>query len=598
MGGVVMGEYDTFSFHGNQAIIKTTGNVCQTAHELLSSALFKETIHRFLEHLRGHNSKYLGVFPQGLSAYEQDDQLCLLLLHLSSKPKNDLLQKEPAFSPYFKDSYLLHQLVESLYNFWRSYERFLVCYSGMESEHSFEKRPYRTFNRTVESLNHLVLGVYRDICENITGDHPKIYRQLPAGCQTAAIAVKKPMAHLQEPYTFLKEIPVIRQVLIVPPLILDPPMNKRTGQFQVVGSTASAILQSLHLSPAEWLCYPAKVADLTVLVYFNTTFIGLGMSLANLFELADETELGKKPDAIFFYGIPHDVFDGYKDQTIFYEDKVHNYFVGLIPDHETYAYFGYLKKMMLTLHNSIMIKRGRLPVHGAMVNIMLKNGKSANVVIFGDSGAGKSESLEAFRVLAKDYIRDMTIIFDDMGSLELTPYDIIKAYGTETGAFVRLDDLQPGFAFGNLDRSIIMSPQKINARAILPITTLQEVLQGYTVDYFLYANNYENVDATHPLFQQLHTPQDALGVFREGKRMAKGTTTEKGLSTTYFANIFGPIQYKELHEPIAIKFFEAFFRSGIIVAQLRTRLGIPGYETKGPEEAAKALFQVIAERRS
>lgn len=590
-----MDEYDTFSFYGNQAVIRTTGDLCQTAHELLSSSLFKEIIHRFLDHLRLHNSKYLGIFPPGLPAQEQDDKLCLLLQRLAVRTKSDILEKEPAFVPYFEDSYLLHQLVETLYNFWRSYERFLICYSTIEHEHSFEKRPYRTFNRTVESLNHLVLGVYRDICENITGDHPKIYRQLPAGCQTAAIAVKKPTTYLQEPYTSLREIPVIRQVLIVPPLILDPPVNKRTGQFQVVDSSASTLLASLHLSPAEWLCYPTKVADLTVLVYFHSKFIGLGMSLANLFELADDTEL-RKPDAIFLYGVPQDLLSGYKEPTIFYEDKDHECFVGFIPENEAYGYFGYLKKMILTLHNSIMIKRGRLPVHGAMVSIMLKNGKSANVVIFGDSGAGKSESLEAFRVLAKDYIRDMTIIFDDMGSLELTPYGMVKAYGTETGAFVRLDDLQPGFAFGNLDRSIIMSPQKINARAILPITTLQEVLQGYIVDYFLYANNYEEIDATHPLFEQLHTPHDALTVFREGKRMAKGTTTEKGLSTTYFANIFGPTQYRDLHEPLAQKFFEAFFNTGIVVAQLRTRLGIPGYETKGPEEAAKALLNAIAQR--
>ncbi|MDZ7821174.1 MAG: hypothetical protein U5N26_04820 [Candidatus Marinimicrobia bacterium] len=43
--------------------------------------------------------------------------------------------------------------------------------------------------------------------------------------------------------------------------------------------------------------------------------------------------------------------------------------------------------------------------------------------------------------------------------------------GTETGAFVRLDDLQPGYAFGQLDRSIIMSPGKINSRILLPVTT-------------------------------------------------------------------------------------------------------------------------------
>ncbi len=75
--------------------------------------------------------------------------------------------------------------------------------------------------------------------------------------------------------------------------------------------------------------------------------------------------------------------------------------------------------MTLTLHNLIMIKRGYLPIHGAMVNIVTKNDKTANVIIMGDSGAGKSESLEAFRELSEDYISDMTIIFDDMGVVKL-----------------------------------------------------------------------------------------------------------------------------------------------------------------------------------
>ena len=49
-----------------------------------------------------------------------------------------------------------------------------------------------------------------------------------------------------------------------------------------------------------------------------------------------------------------------------------------------------------------------------------------------------------------------------------------------------------------------------------------------------------------------------------------------------------------LHEKLAIKYFKALFESGVRIAQLRTRLGIPGFETKGPESAAEALFEVIS----
>ena len=81
--------------------------------------------------------------------------------------------------------------------------------------------------------------------------------------------------------------------------------------------------------------------------------------------------------------------------------------VGYVSHSEEIDYFGYMKKMTLTLHNLVMIKRGYLPIHGAMVNVELKNGKSANIVIMGDSGAGKSESLEAFRTLSEEYIRSI-----------------------------------------------------------------------------------------------------------------------------------------------------------------------------------------------
>ena len=119
-----------------------------------------------------------------------------------------------------------------------------------------------------------------------------------------------------------------------------------------------------------------------------------------------------KPDIVFVFGAK-DSFE--KVKTVFYDDVENNIMLGYISYGDEIDYFGYVKKMALTLHNLIMIKRGSLPIHGAMVNIIMNNGKSANVVIMGDSGAGKSECLEAFRSLSEDYISDMTIVFDDMG---------------------------------------------------------------------------------------------------------------------------------------------------------------------------------------
>ena len=75
--------------------------------------------------------------------------------------------------------------------------------------------------------------------------------------------------------------------------------------------------------------------------------------------------------------------------------------------------------------------------------------------------------------------------------------------------------------------------------------------------------------------------------------MSKGTTTSSGLVHSYFANIFGPPEYRCIHEEIASKFFSAFFKNDIFVGQMRTRLGIPGYESSGPREAAIELLKII-----
>ena len=75
--------------------------------------------------------------------------------------------------------------------------------------------------------------------------------------------------------------------------------------------------------------------------------------------------------------------------------------------------------------------------------------------------------------------------------------------------------------------------------------------------------------------------------------MSKGTTTSTGLVHSYFANIFGPPEYKTVHEKIASKYFLSFFKNNVFVGQMRTRLGIPGYESTGPKEAAMELLKII-----
>ena len=435
-------QRSTLNIIGNKAVLNIRERMCETAEELLASDKFRLVLDHCLNNLRSKNSpfwNFSGVVLLMKSVWtillklfhywsNMNAVLCLIFL-ISPKSFSKTLDKLTGF-------------VEYLYDYWRHFDRFII--NDSEGDR-LDKRPYRTFNETIEQLTHLVRMVYRHIQENITGSHPSVYRQVPAGAEMAVISLPKDIAYKGEKYKKLNIVPVIRQMLIYPPLVIQQPMNKRTGHFKKIQQNP---LDLIDLQAGEWLCYPAKVGKLLIMVYFHIDFYELGFSMCNLFQLADDSDLEKKPDALFIYGAQGNVIDGLaKFSTVFYDDEENGIFVGAIPDRPEFGYFGYLKKMILTLHNSIVMKSGNMPFHGAMVKILLQGNKEATILMMGDTGAGKSETLEAFRVLAEKHIRELTIIADDMGSIELDSNGCPIGYGTEIGAFLRLDDLTARLCF-------------------------------------------------------------------------------------------------------------------------------------------------------
>jgi hypothetical protein len=50
----------------------------------------------------------------------------------------------------------------------------------------------------------------------------------------AVISLPKDIAYSGEKYKKLNSVPVIRQMLIYPPLVIQQPMNKRTGHFKKI----------------------------------------------------------------------------------------------------------------------------------------------------------------------------------------------------------------------------------------------------------------------------------------------------------------------------------------------------------------------------
>lgn len=566
-----------FSFSRNIAILNFSAHYCDTSESLLNSKGFRKILDSYLAHFqKRHRRAYERIATCAKNGNVTDYILRIIKL-LFSLEMDDIARDSESERELFQNTDDLIELVEGLYNYWRRIERFSVIYNRYYGE-GLQKV---NFIEAIDKFNHLVLSTYRTILTRLTGKRIRVFRQLNAGVN-AAVVLQKLSWSQQEIYKGLSPVLFIDSVILNPPLILYPKQNRRESPFVEMDENP---LIGLQLHREEWFCYPALVGHSLAYVFFHKDFLPLGLSLSNLFELAPlEYCKNREPDLLYVFG--------YKDQeskTVFYHDKERDVVIGYVSYDEAYDYFGYLKKMILTLHNIRMIEQGKLPIHGAMVNLKLFNGQEKNIVIIGDSGAGKSESLEALRVLSGDYIKHMVVIFDDMGTFSLEDGEIV-AYGTEIGAFIRLDDLDIGYAYRQIDRSIFMNPDRENARVVLPVTTYADITRGYPIDLVLYANNYEEGEELE-IFDDVET---AKWVFIRGARRAKGTTSEKGLVESFFANPFGPLQRKGQTLALIDLYFRHLFEKNIKVGQIRTGLAVPGQEQLGPMRVAEKLFKYIS----
>lgn len=190
------------------------------------------------------------------------------------------------------------------------------------------------------------------------------------------------------------------------------------------------------------------------------------------------------------------------------------------------------------------MKVRNLPIHGALVHIVLKNNSTANDIIFGDSGAGKSESLDAFRTLAKDYLKSFKIILIIWGAWKL---NMTKSFPQERKS-------EPLFSWMTwrkythllqwIDSFLWIQTKLIPAR-LTPIAEIPRYYLWIWGRKYLSANNYESPKAKIRLFDQQSEAQE---VFISGKRMAKGNTSESGTIQRFLQIHFAPFRMRVMWE--------------------------------------------------
>jgi len=560
---------EAFYMARKTVLLNYTKEYIKNPNDLLSSYGFSQYLDYYLEHLSEEYPELYEWLKRDMVYDDLKNELIKFLKLLS------VLDIDNFDHPYIKKLDYLNETIELAYDYWRNLQRYSYIYTTNDSGLQFVN-----FMDADVVFNRVVLNFYRNIQQKVQGTNNSVFRQLQAGTNASFVLTNY---HWNVPgeYSLLGQIPFINQIMLRTPLIIHPLSNKRRNVF---APTEFNPMREFS-TPQEWFCYPAKVGDQLTYCYFHRNFAKGLVAMPNLFELATAEEVNNhKPDCIMLFGNPDESTD-----TVYYHDTKNDIWVGKVSDHDLIEYFGYVKKMVLTLHNLAVMEKGWLPIHGAMINLYLKDGSKKGIVLMGDSGAGKSETIEAMTAVAHGEIIRQEIIFDDMGSFHIDKNGDVVAQGTEIGAFVRLDDLDKGTAYKDLDRAVFFNPESANARVVTPAAPYNVISKEHHVDMFLYANNYTDKRG----LREVSTLEEAKPIFVEGKRFALGTTQEKGLSTTYFANPFGPMQNQEVCNPIIDKIFSQLFKNKIKIGEIYTCLGLPDKGNNGIVESAQELFELI-----
>ena len=197
-----------------QIVLDVERQLCDDKKALLASDVFARVVASYCNRLCRNGSPIIEPLLAARDTGADWNDVVRLLQALAEMPLDEAARRLPQWAEFTREGkrHELHAFVEGLYDYWRSFDRYVVLHSE-PGPSGFDQRPYRSFNLTVENLTHIIRATYRDVCENITGDHPRIYRQVEAGCNVALIALRQ-HSGLPEPYhRLLGGIPLLTAVL-------------------------------------------------------------------------------------------------------------------------------------------------------------------------------------------------------------------------------------------------------------------------------------------------------------------------------------------------------------------------------------------------
>lgn len=392
--------------------------------------------------------------------------------------------------------------------------------------------------------------------------------------------------NLPSDYVSLSYVPLTVAADIRTGVDYSTPANKRAYPFYELDHNP---FKHVKFVPEDWVAVPLRVGAWLIIAYLHKSngCIEMEAGLLNLFPFADAEDIcsNRRPDGVFIFGDPASTMD----DLGYYWDKENELLVGLVPNLDECKYFGYCKKPVLTLHNVLAIRAGDLPLHC---------GCTRYVVHFAEE-------------TGEPYITEMLVKADDMGRarLEKDKDDVTRMmfYGTETGAFACLDGFSEHAKLQMKGREVGYNQESgSNARQIVPVASVSEVMTGDPLDGLMYNNNYNIIEQGQQTIHTNMTVVEAIEHFRKGERVAAGSTqTHRGKKEiSYWANPFPLLLESDgsvLHPALYEKFLETEkqftdvmtelvasgeMMLGIVYSQLMAGV----YEGNGDEDVARCGY--------
>lgn len=282
---------------------------------------------------------------------------------------------------------------------------------------------------------------------------------------------------------------------------------------------------------------PSKVLTITHRSYSH--YLAEELRLFPQFEVKPKDLKNLRPDCVSFLGIPPKVM-GEDFRIGYFMDKYDDGTqipVSWVDRESITDYMGYLKKPILTVANEKMKEKEITPIHGGAFTVIFKNGLRKTVILGGDSGTGKSETLIA---MVEQIMKGIGVA-EEVESVELLAGDMLCAMkgddkemymlGTEQGDFMRMTDISANWKERRQD--LVNTGSKTNLDSdtnpritVGDICNPTQFLVPVRFNMFLNISNYE-VPPGQSSFRETKNPKNLMQEYLRGYRGEKGTSGDQ-----------------------------------------------------------------------